>query len=293
MKNVDVDIVIPVLDGYKEFKSLIESLNTQTNIKIQNIIVPISIGNNIKDANNSIEFCKKKNITYYTFSKHNYSHSLTREKAILNYCKSDIVILLTQDVKLINPQSMYNLVRDIASNEVVYTYGRQICRKKRSLEGYIREFNYPNTSKIYSKDRIKDNLIKNFFASDTFAALNRNIFIKLGGYNGIDIPANEDMLYMHTLITAGYKAKYCAGAIVEHYHSFTPGKLFKRYYNFGVFLSRVELFKKYNRNTNGKELAFNVLKKAFKNFDIITLIRWLPNMGIRYFASKCGCKCKH
>jgi len=289
-KEIVVDLVIPVLNGYEDLKILYASFNSQKNIKIANIVVPITIDKNIEEVNKTKEFCKKHNIITFDIPKEDFSHSLVREKAIFDYCKSDIVILLTQDVKLIDDNAMHNLVKDIASNEVVYTFGRQTCSKKRCIERYIRDFNYPSKSYIAKKEKIEQYQIKAFFASDVFAGLNRNIFIELGGYKGINIPTNEDMLYMHNLLMAGYHAKFCSDAIVEHYHSFTPRKLYKRYYDSGVFFKTVKIFDQYKKTDSGKQLALYILKQAFKHFDVITILRWLPDMSIRYIAMKKGSK---
>ena len=287
IESIKVDIVIPVFNGYEELKTLVASFASQINIEIVNIIVPITIDENVDEANKTREYCISNNIKTFDIQKADFSHSLVREKAIKEFCQSKIVILLTQDVKLIEPSSMYNLVKDIASDEVVYTFGRQLC-PKRCIERYVRDFNYPKISYIAKQEKIDKYQIKAFFASDVFAGLNRNIFIKLNGYQGLALPTNEDMLYMHSLLTNGYHAKYCADAVVEHYHSFTPHKLYRRYYDTGRFFKIVPLFNKYKKNDSGWKLAKYILKEAFKHFDLLTIIRWLPNMAIRYVAMKRG-----
>lgn len=287
MNLIKVDLVIPVLDGYEELKYLLSAFKQQQNIEIVNIVVPITISNNTEQVNKTKELCKQNGVITFDVAQNDFSHSLVREKAIKEYCKSDIVILLTDDIKLVDPMAMYNLVKDIASGEVVYTYGRQICSKRR-LERYVREFNYPSTSFITTKDDIESKQIKAFFASDVFAGLNRKVFIKLNGYQGLRLPTNEDMFYMHSLLMNGYKAKYCADAVIEHYHSLPAKKLYKRYYDAGRFFKMVGIFDKYNKNSSGKKLAFYILKEAFKHFDLITVIRWPINMMIRYIAMKRG-----
>lgn len=287
MNLIKVDLVIPVLDGYEELKYLLSAFKQQQNIEIVNIVVPITISNNTEQVNKTKELCKQNGVITFDVAQNDFSHSLVREKAIKEYCKSDIVILLTDDIKLVDPMAMYNLIKDIASGEVVYTYGRQICSKRR-LERYVREFNYPSTSFITTKDDIESKQIKAFFASDVFAGLNRKVFIKLNGYQGLRLPTNEDMFYMHSLLMNGYKAKYCADAVIEHYHSLPAKKLYKRYYDAGRFFKMVGIFDKYNKNSSGKKLAFYILKEALKHFDLITVIRWPLNMTIRYIAMKRG-----
>ena len=287
MNSIKVDLVIPVLDGYEELKYLLSAFKQQQNIEIANIVIPLTISNDTDQVNKTKELCKQNNVITFDVPQEEFSHSLVREKAVRDYCKSDIIILLTDDIKLDNPLSMYNLVKDIVSGEVVYTFGRQTCSKRR-LERYVRAYNYPSTSYIVSKDDIESKQIKAFFASDVFAGLNRNVFLKLGGYQGLKLPTNEDMFYMHSLLMNGYKAKYCADAIVEHYHSLPIKKLYKRYYDAGKFFKMMTIFNKYNKNSSGKKLAFYILKEAFKHFDIITIVRWPFNMAIRYIGMKNG-----
>ncbi len=291
MAITKVDLVIPVIDGYEELKYLLSAFKQQKNIEIVNIIVPITISNNTDQVNKIKELCEQNSVITFDIPQKEFSHSLVREKAIKEYCKSEIVILLTDDIKLIDPFAMYNLVKDIAIGEVVYTFGRQIC-PKRTIERYVREYNYPSTSYITTKDDIKKKQIKAFFASDAFAALNRKVFLELNGYQGIRLTTNEDMLYMHSLLMNGYKAKYCADAVVEHYHSLTPKKLYKRYYEAGRFFKTVHIFDEYNKNTSGKKLAFYILKEAIKHFDIISIVRWPFNMIIRYIGMKRGEKAR-
>ena len=52
---------------------------------------------------------------------------------------------MSQDIKLLNKNSSYNLVKDIQSKETVYNYGR-INLSNYSLERYIRKKNYPKES---------------------------------------------------------------------------------------------------------------------------------------------------
>ena len=291
MKAIKVDLVIPVLDGYNELKYLLSVFKTQENIEIDNIVVPITIAKDINIFNKIKQLCEDNKILTFEINREDFSHSLVREKAIRECCKNDVVILLTDDIKINDSLAMYNLAKEVIDGDVVYAFGRQMC-SRRTIEHYIREYNYPTFSYIVSEEDIEAKQIKAFFASDVFAAINRKVFLKLGGYNGLKLPTNEDMYYMYVLLTNGYKAKYCADAMVEHYHSLTPKKLYKRYYDAGKFFKIVKVFDKYNKNGSGKSLAFYILKEAFKHFDIITIIRWPFNIAIRFIGMKRGTKAK-
>lgn len=286
MKTVDVDILVPSYNGYDDLVKLVDKFKKQRFVNIVNIVIPITLAN--KDNDEKLkEFCLQNNIITFEVEQWYFSHSLTRQRAIKKHCTSDVVILYSQDVKLINDMAFYNLVKDVASGECAYTYGRQICPKK-SLEKYIREKNYPMYSYYVTKDDIPNMGIMAFFASDAFSAINRKIFLEIGGYQDYDIMMGEDMLYSYFVLQNGYKKKYCADAVVIHYHRYSLKALYKRYYDTGKFYKDVKLFDGQHSSQSGYKLAMYVLKRCFQDFYIPGLIRWLPDMAMRYLGMKRG-----
>lgn len=288
MGFVDVDVVIPVYKGEKYIDSLVSSLYKQKNVHINKIVFAIT---NTKDKETqfAINYAKKNNIVYFIVEKEDFSHSLTRQKAIMDYCNATNVIMLSQDIIIFEENTLFNLVKPITDKECVYTYARQICSNK-SIEKYIREKNYPSNSYFVSKDDINKMQIMAFFSSDACSAYDREAFIKLGGYGGYDVMMGEDMLYSKILLDAGYRKKYCANAIVEHSHKYTLRQLYRRYYETGAFHAKVKVFNEYKSSNSGMKLAFYVLKEAIKKFDLPVLFRWLPDMAARYMGMKKGKK---
>lgn len=285
---IKVDIVCPIYNGFHYLKPLYESIYKQKNIEIVNIVFPVTITDDeemIKIRN----FIKENNIISFEVETKEFSHSLTREKAIREYCTSDIVIMISQDIKLTDENVFINLVQDIQQKNSVYNYARQICTNK-SIEKYIRKKNYPDKSYFVSKDDIEKMQLMAFFASDACSAYDRNVFLELGGYGGYDVMMNEDQLYSKILLDAGYKKKYCADAIVEHSHKYKLKQLYNRYYETGVFYKKVKIFEKYKSTNSGIKLALYVLKQALKHFDIPVLFRWLPDMTARYLGMRKGKK---
>ncbi len=289
MEKITVDLVCPVYKGYKELSYLLSSLKKQQKININKIVIPVT-------NSNDQEFCDILNyikdnelITYFIVEKDEFSHSLTRERAIKEYCSSNIVVMMSQDIKLISDDAIFNLVEDIYNKNTVYNYGKQICTNK-SIEKYVRAKNYPNTSYIVSKEKVDDMQIMAFFASDAFSAYDRDVFISVGGYGGYDVMMSEDMLYSKIILDHGYKKKYCSNAIVEHSHKYTLKQLYNRYYETGKFYAKVKMFDQYKSTNSGISLAFYILKEAIKHFDIKTLLRWFPDMLARYIGMKNGRK---
>ena len=286
MNEIAIDIVCPVYKGYDYLKPLYNSFLTQKNVTINKIIFPIT---DSEDEQMPLirEFVKKNNIESFEVKKNEFSHSLTRQKAIIEHCESPIVVMLSQDIKLADDMVFYNLVKDIHTGETAYNYAKQICTDN-SIEKYIRERNYPDTSYIVSKDDIEKMQIMAFFASDACSAYDRDTFIHIGGYGEYNVMMNEDQLYSKILLDAGYKKKYCADAIVEHSHKYTLKQVYKRYHEVGRFYSEVGLFETYKSSNTGLRLALYVLCQAVKYLDMPAILRWLPDMAARYSGMRFG-----
>ena len=285
---IDIDIVCPIYKDSQTLEALVKSFATQKGVNIKKIVFPVTLSHTEED-DVIRDIIKRYNITSFEMEKEEFSHSLTREKAIREYCVSPIVVMISQDIKLTDENVFYNLVKDIASKETVYNFAKQICTNK-SIEKYIRAKNYPNESYYVTKDDVEKMKFMAYFASDACSAYDREVFIKENGYHGYDIMMSEDALYSKIILDAGYKKKYCADAVVEHSHKYTLKQLYKRYYDTGVFQSQVTFFQDVKMEGAGMSLAMSVLKQALKHFDIPVLFRWLPDMSARYLGMKKGKK---
>ena len=67
--------------------------------------------------------------------------------------------------------------------------------KEHKVERYTREINYPDETRIVSKDDIEKLGLMTFFFSDASSAILKDVFIKLNGYDNKDLPTNEDMYF--------------------------------------------------------------------------------------------------
>ena len=285
---IDIDIVCPIYKESATLENLVKSFSAQKGVNIKKIIFPATLSHTEED-DVIRDVVKRYNITSFELEKEQFSHSLTREKAIRDYCSSRCVVMISQDIKLTNEDVFFNLVKSIDERETVYNFARQICTNK-TIEKYIRANNYPKESYYVTNEDVEKMKFMAYFASDACSAYDRDIFIKVGGYGGYNLMMCEDALYSKIILDAGYKKKYCADAVVDHSHKYTLKQLYKRYYDTGVFQSQVTFFKDENLEGSGMKLAMYVLKQALKHFDIPVLFRWLPDMSARYFGIKKGKK---
>ena len=94
-------------------------------------------------------------------------------------------------------------------------------------EQYTRSFNYPDKSRIKTKEDIPVLGIKAYFCSNVCAAYRRSIYEEMGGFISRTI-FNEDMIMAAKMMQAGYAVVYAAEAKVVHSHNYGYVQQFRR-----------------------------------------------------------------
>lgn len=276
-----IDIICPLYNAENCLVTLHESLLKQKNVKIKEIKYILT-----ESDDKTEDILKKKKLHYAKIKKKDFSHSLVREKASIE-SKADIIVFITQDISITDDNWLVNLVTPIIKNEVAATYSRQIT-KFNNIEKYIRQYNYPSNSFVKSKENIKEMGLKTFFFSDASSAIDTKVFKKLNYYDGKDLPINEDMYIAYKIIMNDYKIKYCANSKVYHSHNFSFKELYKRYKLTGKFFKNYNFIDKYGTNKSGGGLAKYILKNALKDKNFKVLLRYFPDMLVRYLGMKIG-----
>ena len=276
-----VDIICPLYNAENDIEKLHKSLLLQKDVKINEIKYILTESND-----NTETKLNKLNIKYKKIKKEEFSHSLTREKAAFE-SKADIIVFITQDIKIKREDWLFYLIKDIENGTVEASYSRQLCDNN-TIEKYTRECNYPEKSKVVSKENIKEMGLKTFFFSDASSAIDRKIFVKLNGYDNKNLVISEDMYIAYKIITNGYKIKYCAESEVVHSHNFTLKQYYNRYKDTGKFFKENSYLNNYKVNQVGGNMAVYVLKRAIqeKNWDVI--VKYIPNMMARFIGMKMG-----
>lgn len=278
---MNIDIICPLYNAEKDIEGLHKSLLKQKNVKVNEIKYVLT-----ESKDNTEEKLKKLNINFKKIKKEEFSHGLTRENEAFD-SKADILVFITQDVKIVRDDWLYNLTKDIANGEVDACYSRQLCDNN-TIEKYTRECNYPENSKIVTKDDIEKLGLKTFFFSDAASAIKRETFVKLNGYDHKKLIINEDMYIAYKLITNGYKIKYCADSEVIHSHVFTLKQYYDRYKDTGNFFKENSYLNNYKVNQAGGSMAKYVLKRAWQDKNWSVLVRFVPNMAARFIGMKVG-----
>ena len=278
---MNIDIICPLYNAEKDIENLHKSLLKQKNVQINEVKYVLT-----ESKDDSEEKLRKLNINYKKIKKEEFSHSLTREKEAFE-SKANILVFITQDVKIVRDDWLYNLTKDIANGKVDACYSRQICTNN-TIEKYTRECNYPENSKVVSKDDIEKLGLKTFFFSDASSAIKRVTFVKLNGYDNKNLVISEDMYIAYKLITNGYKIKYCADSEVVHSHVFTLKQYYDRYKDTGKFFKENNYLNKYKVNQAGGSMAKYIFKRAIQDKNWSVLIKYIPNMAARFIGMQVG-----
>lgn len=276
-----IDIICPLYNAESYIDSLHKSFLKQKKVEINKINYILTESNDKTES-----YLKKNKIKYRKIQKQEFSHSLVREKAAME-SDADILVFVTQDVVITDDLWLYNLTKDIGKNKIVAAYSRQVT-KYNNIEKYTRESNYPDKSRIVSKDDIPELGLKTFFFSDASSAIEAKTFKNLNGYDGKNLPINEDMYIAYKIINSGYKIKYCSESVVYHSHNFTLKEVYDRYKLTGQFFKENSYLDNYGTNKSGGGLAKYILKRAIQDKNINVLLRFLPDMGARFIGMKVG-----
>lgn len=278
-----ISIICPLYNAKSYLKPLHKKLLSQEKIKDYEVEIKYVL-TECKDNTEGI--LKDLKANYKKIKKEEFSHSKTREEMAFS-SDGDIIVFISQDVKMKNDQWLKNLVLPIINGEVEASFSRQLPENN-TIEKYVREKNYPKESRIVSKADIDRLGVLTFFYSDASSAVKASIYKKLNGYDGKRLIINEDMYLAEKLINAGYKIKYCSDSEIYHSHVFTLKELYKRYFDTGVFFKQNSQFLNYKSNESGVALAKYVFKAALKEKNIGVLINILPNFGARFIGNELG-----
>jgi rhamnosyltransferase len=224
-----VGIIIPTLNGGRHWADCLRSIGAQSVSLRRRLVVDSASTDDTVAQAESAGFEVKK------ISRAEFNHGGTRQWAAEYLADCDILIFLTQDAILAEPESLAQIVRCFHDPRVAVAYGRQLPhRNAKPMEAHARLFNYGAIT--LWKDWEARNSIgpKVFFCSNSFAAYRRSTLLELGGFKR-DLILGEDMEFAARALKGGYANVYCATAPTFHSHDYSWLEQFRRYFDLGVF----------------------------------------------------------
>lgn len=171
----------------------------------------------------------------HTIHPSQFNHGGTRQLAAECCPDADLLVFLTQDAILKQPDSLATILAHFVDEHVGMAYGRHLPRADAGwLERHARGFTYPALMSVRDRSSFKTLGYRAAFASDVYAVYRTRALRSIGGFPD-HIIVSEDSYVAARLLLAGWKCVYAADSTVEHSHRYTLWQTFRRYFDIGVF----------------------------------------------------------
>ena len=232
MSVIKVGLFIPTFnavstcgDNYKQTLQIIH------NAKLNDVLIIDSTSND-----ETLAITQSFGFKCMVIPQAEFDHGGTRQLALELLKDNDIIVYLTQDALLHNPDSITKLIQPLIDNaNIAGVYGRQLPHSNAdTFAKHLRDFNYKPKSYVCGyNDRIAMGM-KTIFSSDSFAAYSVKALNQIGGFPH-HLILGEDVYIFATLLQHNFKVAYVGDAICYHSHNYTLAHEFKRYFDIGVF----------------------------------------------------------
>ena len=279
-----VAIVIPTCNAGREFAILLAEIVQQSLPIACKLVIDSS------STDGTADVAKKYGWQVRSIPRVEFSHGGTRQMAVELMSEDiEIVVFLTQDVRLPDRYSLEKLVGSFEDLQVVAAYGRQLPHEGASIYAAAdREFNYPAVSRIKSMADSRELGIKTTFLSDSFAAYRVQDLRKAGGFPKINIC--EDMYVAGKLLLAGKRIAYVAEAIARHSHEPKLKDMWCRYREMGRFQKENPwIGESFGRaGGEGRKLVRYQLGRVYQEKGIAGVLKILAFDIVKFTAYKLG-----
>lgn len=224
-----VGLIVPTLDAGEGWRSWLGAFESQREKPGYRLVIDSA------SSDATAALARDAGFEVRGIERREFDHGGTRTLGVEILRDAKVLVFLTQDAVLADPDSLRHLVECFRDPCVGLAYGRQIPHPGAGPIGaHARIFNYPGTSQIRtSRDRHRFG-IKTAFISNSFAAYRRDALLSIGCFPRRTI-MNEDAWVAGQLLLAGWKLAYRADAVVAHSHDYSAGQEFRRYFDIGVF----------------------------------------------------------
>ena len=232
---MEVTVLIPTFRPDRKLNELLRRLSKQTMLPSRVLLMNTVEGDEDGQLTDSVDEFRDcfPVLSVFHVDRKEFDHGGTRHLG-MSFADTELVLCMTQDAIPKDRHLISSLAKWFDDPLVAAAYGRQLAAKGCSPEErFTRSFNYPETSRVKSKEDLEELGIKTFFCSDVCAMWRRETYFEMGGFERRTI-FNEDMILAGKMIRAGYRVVYDADAQVWHSHSYSCVKQLKRNFDLGV-----------------------------------------------------------
>lgn len=283
-----VDVIIPVYRPDASFRQVLKRLDRQS-VRPNRILV----------INTEERFWKPEFVQgigqaeVYHIAKAEFNHAATRRKAAA-LSDAEYMMFLTQDAMPADRRLIERLLESFSEIEVAGAFARQLPKKDcNPIERYTRNFNYPKTSFVRSKEDVEKLGIRAYFFSDVCAMYRKADYLQLGGFVERAI-FNEDMLFAAKALAEGKKIAYVSEARVYHSHNYGNIPYLKRNFDLGVSQAEhPEVFSQVSSEKEGIALVKKTAQYLLKTGQGYYIPKLVSNSGFKWIGYQLGKNYKH
>lgn len=278
-----VGLIVPSLNAGKLWQSWLDAFSKQTRLPDRLLLIDSS------STDDTVALAREQGFEIQSIAKSVFNHGGTRQSGVELLQDMDIIVFLTQDALLANPQAIATLLKAFENPQVGVAYGRQLPHINAGpIAAHARLFNYPAKSQLRSLDDSHRFGIKTVFVSNSFAAYRRSALMQVGGFP-LDTIMNEDTFVVGKMLLSGWKVAYCADAQVFHSHDYSVADEFKRYFDIGVFHAQTTWLQDTFGSASGEGLRY-------VRSELVYLLKFAPEMipsalvrtGVKWLGYKMG-----
>ena len=176
-RHPSVDVIIPAYRPDAGLRELLERLEKQT-YPAGHILV-INTDESLWDPRLTEGI---KTAEVFQIPKSRFDHGGTRDMGA-GFSNADILLFMTQDAVPEDADLIYRLVQAFRDPDVKAAYARQVPNEHcQIIEGYTRQFNYPDEEMKKTAADLPRLGIKTYFCSNVCAAYDHELYKEIGGF---------------------------------------------------------------------------------------------------------------
>ena len=283
---MEVTVLIPTFRPDRKLNELLRRLSKQTMLPSRVLLMNTVEGDEDGQLTESVDEFRDcfPVLSVFHVDRKEFDHGGTRHLG-MSFADTELVLCMTQDAIPKDRHLISSLAKWFDDPLVAAAYGRQLAAKGGSPEErFTRSFNYPETSRVKSKEDLEELGIKTFFCSDVCAMWRRETYFEMGGFERRTI-FNEDMILAGKMIRAGYRVVYDADAQVWHSHSYSCVKQLKRNFDLGVSQAEhPEVFSMASSTGEGIKMVKQNAAWLLRSGNVIRIPKLILDSGCKYIG---------
>ena len=283
---MEVTVLIPTFRPDRKLNELLRRLSKQTMLPSRVLLMNTVEGDEDGQLTESVDEFRDcfPVLSVFHVDRKEFDHGGTRHLG-MSFADTELVLCMTQDAIPKDRHLISSLAKWFDDPLVAAAYGRQLAAKGCSPEErFTRSFNYPETSRVKSKEDLEELGIKTFFCSDVCAMWRRETYFEMGGFERRTI-FNEDMILAGKMIRAGYRVVYDADAQVWHSHSYSCVKQLKRNFDLGVSQAEhPEVFSMASSTGEGIKMVKQNAAWLLRSGNVIRIPKLVLDSGCKYIG---------